>query len=364
MAAPPRVVHVIQRLAMGGMENGIVNLINGTQGQVTHAVICLADFSDFRERIRDQSVPVIALHKQPGVDAAVYLRLWRAIRSLRPDIVHSRNLPAVDCAPISRAAGVAAHLHGEHGWDVHDLHGTSAKYLRYRRWMRPFVSRYVAVSRDIEQWLVHSVGIDAARITQIYNGVDTQRFQPRDASFRRPADAPFGMGDGTIIVGSVGRLEAVKDPLQLARAFAALVTSSSEMRRRARFVWVGDGPLRAALEQQLESSGVRDLAWLPGARSDVPELLRLCDLFVSSSLNEGISNGILEAMASGLPVVATAVGGNGELIVPNFTGELVPAGDADALAQAIPGRRLALSSTWRCGACPSRAAFLVACDAG
>ena len=136
-------------------------------------------------------------------------------------------------------------------------------------------------------------------------------------------------------MGSVGRLEAVKDPLQLARAFAALVTSSSEMRRRARFVWVGDGPLRAALEQHLESSGGRDLAWLPGARSDVPELLRLCDLFVSSSLNEGISNGILEAMASGLPVVATAVGGNGELIVPNFTGELVPAGDADALAQAM-----------------------------
>lgn len=336
MNSVPRVVHVIQHLAMGGMENGIVNLINYTPAdRIAHAVVCLSHYTDFRARITNPDVPVVALHKQPGVDPAIYPRLWRTFRELRPDIVHSRNLPAVDCAPISRAAGVIAHVHGEHGWDVHDLHGTQAKYLRYRRWMRPFVSRYVAVSRDIERWLVERVGVRAACITQIYNGVDVDRFAPRTADYQRPEGAPFGLVDDTVVIGSVGRLQAVKDPLQLARAFGAAAAASAEFRRLARFVWVGDGPLRDALEAELTNCGVRELAWLPGARRDVPELLRMLDLFVCPSLNEGISNGILEAMASGLSVVATDVGGNGELVAVGVSGELVPAGDTNAMAQAL-----------------------------
>ncbi|HRX88902.1 MAG TPA: dihydrodipicolinate synthase family protein, partial [Steroidobacteraceae bacterium] len=111
MNSVPRVVHVIQHLAMGGMENGIVNLINYTPAdRIAHAVVCLSHYTDFRARITNPDVPVVALHKQPGVDPAIYPRLWRTFRELRPDIVHSRNLPAVDCAPISRAAGVIAHV--------------------------------------------------------------------------------------------------------------------------------------------------------------------------------------------------------------------------------------------------------------
>jgi glycosyltransferase involved in cell wall biosynthesis len=106
-------------------------------------------------------------------------------------------------------------------------------------------------------------------------------------------------------------------------------------RRRLRLVIVGDGALRAEIESLLAGAGIRDLAWLAGARDDVPELLRSLDLFVLPSRAEGISNTILEAMACGLPVVATAVGGNAELVVDGETGRLVPAGDPAALAAAI-----------------------------
>jgi sugar transferase (PEP-CTERM/EpsH1 system associated) len=326
-ARSPLVVHLIQHLSMGGMENGVVNLINRTpRGRVRHAVVCLSHFSDFRRRIEAADVPVIALDKKPGKDPRALLQLWRALRELRPDIVHARNLPTVDCAPVSKAAGVPLHLHGEHGWDMHDLRGGNPKYVRYRRWMRPFVDRYVAVSRDIERWLTASIGAAPGRVTQIYNGVDTARFHPRDAGTARDAD--------TVTVGWLGRMQAVKDPVTLARAFAR-VAAHAPAGRRVRLVMIGEGPLHDEVRRVLAEAGIAELAWLPGARDDVPALLRDLDLFVLPSLSEGISNSILEAMASGLPVVATAVGGNVELVVPGETGELVPPQDVESMSVAI-----------------------------
>jgi sugar transferase (PEP-CTERM/EpsH1 system associated) len=340
MSAPrerpvPLVAHVIQHLIMGGLENGLVNLINRTPpGRVRHAVICLSHFSNFRARLADPEVPVIALGKRPGKDPASFLKLWQALRALRPSIVHSRNLAAIDTAPISRLAGTPVHVHGEHGWDVFDLHGREPKYRRYRRWMRPFVTQYVAVSRDIQQWLATSVGVPPRRITQIYNGVDTARFRPSELGVPAVRDLPFERGNDTVIVGTVGRMEEVKDPASLARAFSQLVAASAEMRKRVRLVMVGDGTLHEGVRRELAAAGFADIAWLPGARDDIPELLRTFDVFVLPSKNEGVSNTILEAMASGLPVIATAVGGNAELVIPE-TGVLVPPGDVAAMCAAI-----------------------------
>jgi len=137
------------------------------------------------------------------------------------------------------------------------------------------------------------------------------------------------------LVGSVGRMQAVKDQTTLVRAFLNTLASNPALRDRLRLAIVGDGPLRAECLALLDAAGAADLAWLPGARSDVPELMRGLHCFVLPSLAEGISNTILEAMASGLPVIATAVGGNAELVVPGTTGLVVPAADTRALAEAI-----------------------------
>jgi glycosyltransferase involved in cell wall biosynthesis len=130
-------------------------------------------------------------------------------------------------------------------------------------------------------------------------------------------------------------MSPVKDQLTLARAFIHCLATRPELRQRLRLVMVGDGPLRREAQDLLVSRGVEQLAWLPGARDDVPALLAAMDLFVLPSRNEGISNTILEAMASGLPVIATDVGGNGELVENSVTGRLVPPQSPVAIADAI-----------------------------
>ena len=140
---------------------------------------------------------------------------------------------------------------------------------------------------------------------------------------------------GHIIIGTVGRLETIKNQISLVRAFNALTAAVPDGHERLRLVLIGDGSRRADLEAELNRAGTADIAWITGDRDDVPDLLRQLDVFVLPSINEGISNTILEAMASGLPVVATAVGGNPELVIDAVTGRLVPAEDDDALCQCL-----------------------------
>ncbi len=331
--AAPLVVHIIHRLAIGGLENGLVNLINHMpQERYRHAIVCMTQSTDFRLRIKNSSVAVYELHKQPGHDIGLYLRLWRLLRSLRPALVHTRNIGTLECQFIALLAGVSARVHGEHGRDMADIDGRNATYLRLRKFFRPWITRFIAVSRDLALWLQTQVRVPAARVVQIYNGVDDKKFHPRVAAARAvlPVDfAPLG----ALVVGTVGRLSGEKDQLTLLRAFARARALCPQT--PLRLVLVGDGPLKADIEREILATQLHAEVWMPGARSDIAEILRALDIFVLPSLGEGISNTILEAMASGLPVIATRVGGNPELVLDNETGKLVPAADPDAMAQAI-----------------------------
>ncbi|MEF8702080.1 MAG: TIGR03088 family PEP-CTERM/XrtA system glycosyltransferase [Candidatus Accumulibacter sp. UW26] len=330
----PLVAHVVFRFDVGGLENGVVNLINHMPSAAyRHVVIALTEMTDFRQRIERDDVQFFALGKAPGHTLWLYPQLLRLFRKLRPAIVHSRNLAALEVAVPAWAAGVPVRIHGEHGRDVEDLDGSSRKYQWLRRCYRPFVTHYIALSRDLEQYLTSAVGMPASRVTQIYNGVDCRRFQP--VATRHPiAGCPF-VDPANWLLGTVGRMQAVKNQTALAEAFIRVLQARPELKRRLRLLMIGDGPLRGEVQALLERAGVAELAWLPGARNDVPEILRGLDCFVLPSLAEGVSNTLLEAMASGLPVIATAVGGNTELIDAGRTGELVRVADPDALAQQI-----------------------------
>lgn len=330
----PLVAHVMYRFDVGGLENGVVNLINHMPGEAyRHAVISLTEITDFKRRIRRDDVEFIALDKPPGHLIGLYPRLYRLFRELRPAIVHSRNLAALEVAVPAWAAGVPVLIHGEHGRDVRDLDGNNRKDQWIRRLYRPFVTRYIALSRDLENYLTGKVGVPARKITQIYNGVDAEHFHPRSGSHAIPG-CPFRSPEHWL-VGTVGRMQAVKDQKLLVRAFIRTLELAPELKPRLRLVMIGEGPLRSEAQRLLDAAGLADLAWLPGERSDVPEILRGLDCFVLPSLAEGISNTILEAMASNLPVIATAVGGNVELVEAGRTGALVPAADAERMAQAI-----------------------------
>ncbi len=251
---------------------------------------------------------------------------------MRPAVVHSRNLGTIDSAPVARLAGVSRCIHGEHGWDVFDPGGTRRKYRALRRLSSPAINRFVAVSAELERWLIASVGIPAAKVLRICNGVDTERFRPPSTRGYRALLAERFPPDA-LVFGSVTRFSAIKDPLNLVRAF--LEARAAPGGARLRLLMIGDGALRGEAQALLREAGAADAAWLPGSRDDIPELLREIDVFVLGSLREGISNTILEAMATGLPVIATATGGNGELVVPEVSGLLVPPGSSTALAHAI-----------------------------
>ena len=330
----PLVMHVLYSFDVGGLENGVVNLINHMPPErFRHVVVALAQCApDFCQRVQRADVEFISLHKPPGHGIKLYPRFYRLCRQLRPAIVHTRNLAALEFAVPAALAGVPARVHGEHGWDSSDPGGTQRKYQLLRRAYSPFVNRYVALSGQIESYLTERVGIAASRVERICNGVDTLRFQP--ASTRQAvAGSPFEDSD-LVIVGTVGRLQTVKDQLNLVRA-VAIARGQGEAGARLRLVIAGDGPQRAEVEAEVAASGIGDITWLAGARSDVPEVMRALDIFALPSQAEGISNTILEAMASGLPVVATDVGGNAELVAAGETGALVPAQDPHAMAQAL-----------------------------
>ncbi|MCB1671169.1 MAG: TIGR03088 family PEP-CTERM/XrtA system glycosyltransferase [Gammaproteobacteria bacterium] len=335
---PPQLVHIIFALGTGGLENGLVNIINRCPPErYRHAIICLSQAEDFARRLTAPDVEVIELHKKPGHDLGMYWRLWRHLRRLRPAIVHTRNLAALETQILGLLMPRCKRVHGEHGRDMHDLDGSNRKYNSLRRFLSPLIHRFVAVSQDLSRWLTETVGIPADKVTQIYNGVDTRRFAPVPDDPTDVADLPEGFRrrSDRLVIGTVGRLAAVKDQRLLLEAMHRLLAERPELRDTLRLIIVGDGPEREALITRIEQLSLQDSVWLAGDREDIPELLRALDLFALPSLAEGISNTILEAMASGLPVVASSVGGNPELVQEEQTGLLFPAGDEEALTHAL-----------------------------
>lgn len=332
--APPLVLHVIHHLVIGGMENGLVNLINRTpDAGYRHAVACVEDYSDFRQRLVRDDVEVVSLHRSRIGVWGLRRALFGLCSRLRPAIVHTRNMSGLDALVPARLAGVRCCVHGEHGWDIQDLHGQRLKPVVLRRLHSPLVNRYVTVSEHLEEYLVNRVGIARSRITRICNGVDTARFTPDGAL---PTDLPWSAAGSSkpFVFGTVGRVNPVKNQAALLEAFEALVAQNPMRRAQLRLMIVGHGVLFEQLRSQVVQRGLEDVVWLPGARHDISDLMRVMDVFVLPSLNEGISNTVLEAMATGVPVVAARVGGNPELVEPG-TGLLYDPSEARGLLNAM-----------------------------
>ncbi|MGY8870326.1 MAG: TIGR03088 family PEP-CTERM/XrtA system glycosyltransferase [Pseudomonadales bacterium] len=332
---PPLIVHIIYALGTGGLENGLVNIINRMPPErYKHVIICLTHATDFAKRITAPDVKVIELHKREGHDLGVYWRLQKLLWQLKPDLVHTRNLAALEMQALTLLLPGVKRVHGEHGRDIYDLHGQNKKYNRLRKVMSYVIHRYIAVSKDLENWLLTTVNIPREKVEQLYNGVDLTRFIQLDDSVKTDV-LPPELAKDYLIIGTVGRIAAVKDQLTLLKAFDLLVKSDSDISDKLRLVIVGDGPLFAALKEQVHDLGLDEKVWLAGDRKDIPALLRSMDIFVLPSLGEGISNTVLEAMATGLPVIATRVGGNPELVDDQNTGVLVPVGNSEELARVL-----------------------------
>jgi sugar transferase (PEP-CTERM/EpsH1 system associated) len=324
---PRLVVHVVDALDTAQTEHSLLNLIRHLPPErYRHAIVCLHD-GDHQGEMREHGVEIVHLHKRAGHDPLHYLRMFGVLRALRPDVIHTRNATSLPAQLVAALAGVKLRVHAEHG-------RTAAGGGLLCRMLCPLIDHFIAVSSDLEQWLVESVGAEPARVSQIANGIDSLQFHPRLGPSAAVGPPGF-MHDGVFVVGSVGRMDDAGNHTTLVEAFLRLIASPHPAHQRLRLLLVGDGPARAECQALLHRAGAAARAWLPGARADLAQLLRAMDLFVLPSLAEDRSNTILQAMATGLPVVASAVGGNTELVHPGFTGILVPPMSTELLAAAI-----------------------------
>jgi sugar transferase (PEP-CTERM/EpsH1 system associated) len=339
MGSPKKIVHVVHSLHVGGLENGLVNLLNRLDPErFKQTVCCLTSAGELAERINVPGVEIMELNVPAGQFRFPLLRLAKMFHRLSPNIVHTRGWPTVDAVFAARCAGISHLIHGEHGREHSDVNGNNWKRNQVRRLVGHVVDRYVIVCDFFRLWLNEACRVKEDRIVYIPNGVDTEKFRPLNSAWdakvsevRRGLRCQLGLPPDAMLVGSVGRLDPVKDFPTLMKAFHQVKDGFS----RAKLVIVGDGPVRSTLTRLGEELGLdSSLIWL-GERNDIPELLRCFDIFVQTSIFEGMSNTILEAMASSLPIVATDTGGNPEVVNNGESGVLVPVGGVTELGVAL-----------------------------
>jgi sugar transferase (PEP-CTERM/EpsH1 system associated) len=309
------VVHVVQQLRTGGMEKMIAELArHADRTRFDLRFVCLGESGPVANEIRDAGWPVTVLNKPDGLKPKFTLELVRLFHQWRTDVVHTHNNAALLYAgPAARIADVPVLLQTRHGQAV----GTSRKHRAAVRFTSLFADRIVCVSKDSQE-VARKERIRDRQLLTIHNGIDTKRF-----AFTGPkAAAPAVM---------VARLVPIKGTEILLRAVHRLIADCPEFR----LVVAGDGESLPACVALANELGIADRVQFLGEVRDIPKLLANASMFVLPSFSEGVSLTILEAMARGLPVVTTSVGGNPEVVEAPNTGLLVPAGNSEALASAI-----------------------------
>lgn len=323
---PARILHIVDSLGQGGLENGLVNLIQRTDPhRFEHVVCAIRSLGVNAERLPSDRVRIMCLEKKDSDSPIQVLRLSRAISEVGPDIVHSRNWAAVEAVIAARWSRRAV-VHSEHGLDAVTAGNDPWRRRCFRRLAFHLADKVVTVSDELRKIHAQRTGFPAHRITVIHNGVDSRRFFPH-ADTRARAREQLGLASDEFCIGCIGNLFPVKDHMTLLRALNGFNSAAKPWR----LIAIGHGPELPRLRTFVDAHPEwRHRVSFLGARNDAPELLNAMDVYVLSSLTEGISNSLLEAMATALPVVATTTGGNPEVVNPGC-GRLFGVGDENEL---------------------------------
>lgn len=288
-------------------------------------VACLDEIGQLGEQLIQDGVSVTCLARRPGFD-------WRCVRQLRQlwrnenvSLVHAHQYTPFAYALATRVFGRRPPvLFTEHGRFFPDR--PSQKRMWFNRLLTGAQDRFVAVGAGVRDALIQNEGLPGQRITIIHNGIDLPESTER-ASVR----AALGVEDNDFVVMQVARLDPIKDHQTAIRAIVAACRQNPKIRL---FI-VGDGPERQNIHRALTAHQVNGHVQMLGLRNDVPRLLAAADAFILTSVSEGIPVTVIEAMAAGVPVVATKVGGLPELVTHSISGYLTPPGDASQLAEAV-----------------------------
>lgn len=328
-SARPGLAYVINSLNPGGTEKLVVEMSLAFAAEFDLSVFCLDEPGLWAGRLRERGIPVHGLWRQPGLDMAMPVRLARHFRRHRTRIVHAHQCTPWFYAALARLLYPTPRLLlEEHGRFFPEVE--NRKRAWFNRWIvKSLTHRVVAVSEDVRERLRRYEGLQHQAIAVVYNGVAPD--PPLDAATRTALRREWGFTPEDFVIGTVGRFDPIKNLPLLVNSLARAGTEMPNIRG----LLVGDGPELGATRDLIERLRLADRVRLTGFREDARTLVQCMDLFVLSSFSEGTSMALLEAMAAGVPVTVTAVGGNPEVVAKDQTGWVVPSDSVEALTDAL-----------------------------
>jgi sugar transferase (PEP-CTERM/EpsH1 system associated) len=329
MSKPIRIMHVVDSLGKGGLENGLVNLIERLDPTYfEHVVFAIRRLGPNAGRLPQERVRVMCLGTDSKLQTAAIVD---GIREIKPDIVHSRNWAAVEAVIAGRWTRSCAVVHSEHGLETDVNAQEPWRRVCIRRLAFELAHRVFSVSYQLRDLHARRTGFPARRIGVIHNGVDSGRFFP-DLEVRARVREELGLLGDEFCIGCVGNLLPVKDHMTLLQSLEGFAGADGNWR----LLMVGEGPELGKLQAFAEAHpDWKQRVLFLGSSNRVRELLNAVDVYVLPSLAEGISNSLLEAMSTGLPVVATATGGNPEVVADGESGWLFPVRDSARLTEIL-----------------------------
>ena len=339
-----RVTRIIARLNIGGPAVHIINLMAALDPDRFECQIIAGrpglhegdmSYLATQKGIDLLIIPELGRELSPLSDLRTTVRLARILRRDKPHIVETHTAKAGAVGRVSaRLAGVPIVIHVFHGHVFHSYFGPlkTRLFLNAERALARITDRIITVSPAQRRDIVQVYGIaPVERVLTIPLGLDLQPLRVAKQAYGGQFRSSLGVSDDTPLVGFVGRLTAVKNPELFVKAARRVVDQCPQ----TRFVFVGDGELRPELERQVDALGLAQHVLFAGWQADMLPIYADLDLLALTSLNEGTPVTVIEALASGTPVVATAVGGVPDVVMDQETGTLVPSGHADVLAEAM-----------------------------
>lgn len=333
--APLQVMQLVLSLVIGGTEKLVYDMVRyADRRYVSPSVCCLNELGEFGENLLESGYPIYALHRRPGIDWSLVRRISKILQQKKIDVIHAHHytpyfygIMAIWYCRMVRAAHVPKMVFTEHG--IHYPYRKKRKRLLVNPLLCRLADELVTIAQHTKSNLAKYENYPKKKMGIIYNGIDLSAFsEPIHVIAKK---ASLEIAPESQIVGMVARLDPVKNHGMLLRAFQKVASRFPD----SRLLIVGDGPMRSDLESLAKTLEISKQVHFLGSRQDIPELLKIMDIFVLSSFSEGMSITLLEAMAAGVPVVATDVGGNREVVAEGKNGFLVPNDDMEVLSQRL-----------------------------
>ncbi len=320
-------MHIVLGLDVGGLEYLVLNLLRKLNKTKYNLSICsLSAKGELEINFKEIKVPIYHVEKNEGIDLSLYFRLGRLFREKKIDIIHTHNSAAWFYGAVAaKLSGVKTVIHTEHS----NVLSSRKNLLLAESFLSIITNVIISDSEKVKQHLVKKQRVNEKKVVTILNGIDIDRFHTIiDIKDKKKE---LGVSENSLVVGNVARLEPIKDHLYLLDIFKRISRQLPE----AILLIVGGGSQAKKLENKARELEIEKKVIFLGTRSDVPEIVKIFDVFVLTSKNEGLPLSLLEAMASSKAVIATNVGGNPEVVIQGVTGFLLPVDEPEQMSEII-----------------------------